>query len=173
MKKIVGKTYYYSDFITEEEREIIEEWALRNEEYLIPNPSGPFRARELFEKIPEKLGIIQEIKKRIIEIESIDGEWFKPFRGDFVSIQRKGAKVPEHIDHNPKDDTLYSRRYNVFVSLPEKGGLPIYDGEVLNVPEKSLLRVDSGLIPHSTTIIEGDTPRIILSYGFAIKKNGK
>lgn len=170
MKELLGKTYYYSDFITEEERITIKEWALRNERFLIANPTGPFRARELFEKIPEKLELVQEIKKRIIDLENIDGEYFKPFRGDFVSIQRNGAKVPEHVDHNPEDTTLYSRRYNVFISLPEKGGLPIYDGLVLNLSERCLLRVDSGLIPHSTTIIEGETPRIILSYGFAIKK---
>lgn len=170
MKELVGKTYYYPNFISEEEKEIIKKWALRNEEHLVPNPSGPFRARELFSKIPEKLEILNEIKTRIINVETIEGEYSEPFRGDFVSIQRKGAQVPEHVDHNPQDQTLYSRRYNVFVSLPEKGGLPIYGGEVINVPERGLLRVDSGLIPHSTTIIEGDTPRIILSYGFAFKK---
>jgi len=170
MKTYVGKTYFYSDFITEEERFMVKEWALRNESLLIPNPTGPFRARELFEKIPEKLELLDIIKERIIELEGLEQNYFQPFRGDFISIQRNGAKVPQHVDHNPEDQTLYSRRYNVFISLPEKGGLPIYDNEVINVTEKSLLRVDSGLIPHSTTIIEGDEPRIILSYGFAIKK---
>jgi len=170
MKTPVGQTYYHNDFITEEERIIVKEWAIRNEQYLIPNPSGPFRARELFEFIPEKLDLLNEIKERIIEVEGIEEELFEPFRGDFVSIQRNGAKVPEHIDHNPENKTLYSRRYNVFISLPEKGGLPIYNGEVLHLSEKCLLKVDSGLIPHSTTIIEGNTPRIILSYGFAFKK---
>ena len=43
MRQVVGKTYYYSDFISEEERVAIEEWALRNEIHFIPNPSGPFR----------------------------------------------------------------------------------------------------------------------------------
>ena len=170
MKQSIGKTYYYSDFITEDERLIIMDWALRNESYLIPNPTGPFRARELFELIPEKIDIVYEIKKRIIEIESIDGSYLEPFRGDFVSVQKNGAQVPEHIDHNPKDSTLYSRRYSVFISLPENGGLPIYGGDVLNVSEKCLLRVDSGLISHSTTKVDGDIPRIILSYGFAFKR---
>jgi hypothetical protein len=170
MKTYVGKTYFYSDFITEEERFMVKEWALRNESLLIPNPTGPFRARELFEKIPEKLELLDSLKERVIELEGIREEYFNPFRGDFISIQRNGAKVPQHIDHNPEDNTLYSRRYNIFISLPEKGGLPIYDDEIINITEKSLLRVDSGLIPHSTTKIQGYIPRIILSYGFAIKK---
>jgi hypothetical protein len=165
----IGNTYFYPDFISDFERVKIEEWALRNENFLIPNPSGPFRARELFSKIPEPLGLLLEIKNRIIEIEKLSDNEFSAFRGDFVSVQRMGAQVPTHIDHNPKDPQLYSRRYNVFISLPEKGGLPIYDGKLLEISEKSLLRVDSGLLPHSTTKIEDDKVRIILSYGFAIK----
>ena len=170
MKQSIGKTYYYPDFITEDERLIIMDWALRNESYLIPNPTGPFRANQLFKLITEKLELLEEIKNRIVEIEELSDKWFEPYRGDVVSIQRNGGKVPEHIDHNPTDETLYSRRYNVFISLPENGGLPIYDGEVLNVVERCLLKVESGLIKHSTTVINGEIPRIILSYGFAIKK---
>jgi hypothetical protein len=170
MKKQVGQTYFYSDFINDEEQSIIRDWALRNQQYFIPNPTGPFRAKRELKYIPEKIDIVYEIKNRIIELEVIDGSYFESFRGDFVSVQKNGAEVPEHTDYNPDDTTLYSRRYNVFISLPEKGGLPIYGGEELNIPEKCLLRVDAGLIPHSTTKIEGETPRIILSYGFAFKK---
>jgi hypothetical protein len=170
MKVTAGSTYYYPNFITEEERLTIKDWALRNEKCLSPNPTGPFRANQLFKLIPEKLELLEEIKNRIIEIEELSDNWFEPYRGDVVSIQRNGGKVPEHIDHNPINQTLYSRRYNVFISLPENGGLPIYDGEILNVVEKCLLKVESGLIKHSTTVINGEIPRIILSYGFAIKK---
>lgn len=170
MKQSIGKTYYYPEFITSEEQKIIFDWSLRNEYELIPNPTGPFRARQLFQKISEKLDLLFEIKKRIFEYEDISEGDSNDMAGDFMSIQRNGAKVPKHVDYNPADPNLYSVRYNVFISLPEKGGLPIYDGEVLNIPEKSLLRVDSGIIPHSTTAIEGDTPRIILSYGFIRKK---
>lgn len=170
MKTLVGKTYYYSDFITEEERILIKEWALRNEKYYFANPTGPHRVRQLFEQIPEKLELLYDIKKRILSIEEVEYEYFESFRGDFVSVHRNGGQVPQHIDVNPENQDFYSRRYNVFISLPEKGGQPIYDGEILNLPEKCLLRVEAGLIPHSTTIVEGDIPRIILSYGFAFKK---
>jgi hypothetical protein len=168
MKQQIGSTYFYDNFISQEEQEIIREWALRNEKYLIPNPTGPFRARELFEKIPEKLEILNDIKRKIIKIENLENNEFEASRGDFVSVQRCGAKVPTHTDRNPEDNTLHSRRYNVFVSLPEKGGLPIYDGEVINITERTLLKVESGVIPHSTTQVEGEIPRIILSYGFAV-----
>ena len=167
-KHQIASTYFYDNFISEEEQRIIREWALRNEKYLIPNPTGPYRSRELFKKIPEKLDLNFEIKKRIIEIENLENNKFEPYRGDFVSVQRNGAKVPEHVDANPSNKELHSRRYNVFISLPEKGGLPIYDGKVINITERTLLKVESGVIPHSTTRVEGQIPRIILSYGFAV-----
>lgn len=168
MKQQIGSTYFYDNFISQEEQKVILEWGLRNEKYLIPNPLGPFRVKQLFEKIPEKLELLNDIKRKIIEIEGLHNTKFEPFMGDFISIQRNGAKVPTHVDHNPEDTTQHSRRYNVFISLPEKGGLPIYDGEVLNVTERTLLKVESGLISHSTTQVEGEVPRIILSYGFAV-----
>jgi hypothetical protein len=170
MKINIGTTYYYSNFITDKERDVIKDWALRNESHLIPNPTGPYRARQLFELIPEKLELLENIKHRIVEIEDLSEKSFEPFRGDFVSVQRNGAKVPDHIDHNPTDQTLYSRRYNVFITLPEIGGEPIYNNEILSLEEKCLLKVDSGIVKHSTTEIKGEKPRIILSYGFAIKK---
>jgi hypothetical protein len=168
MKQQIGSTYFYDNFISQEEQEIIREWALRNEKYLIANPTGPFRVKQLFEKIPEKLELLNDIKRKIIEIEGLHNNKFEVFMGNFISIQRNGAKVPTHVDYNPEDTTLHSRRYNVFISLPEKGGLPIYDEEVLNVTERTLLKVESGVIPHSTTQVEGEIPRIILSYGFAV-----
>ena len=168
MKQQIGSTYFYENFISQEEQEIIREWALRNEKYLIANPTGPFRVKQLFEKIPEKLELLNDIKRKIIEIEGLHNNKFEVFMGNFISIHRNGAKVPNHVDHNPEDTSLHSRRYNVFISLPEKGGLPVYDGEVLNVIERTLLKVESGLISHSTTQVEGNNPRIILSYGFAV-----
>ena len=121
-------------------------------------------------KNEKKLDLLEEIKNRIIEIEELSDKFFEPFMGDFVSIQRNGAKVPDHIDYNPEDQTLYSRRYNIFITLPEIGGLPVYNNETLFLEEKCLLKVDSGIVNHSTTQIQGEQPRIILSYGFAIKK---
>lgn len=168
MKKKIGSTYFYENFISQEEQEVIREWALRNEKHLIPNPRGPYRGKALFEQIPENLEILYKIKNRIISFEGLKENEFEFFRGDFLSIQRNGAQVTEHKDENPYDKSFHSRRYNVFISLPEKGGLPIYNGEVLYVIERALLKVESGIFPHSTTKIESEKPRILLSYGFAV-----
>ena len=51
MKREIGSTYFYDDFISQEEQATIRKWALRNEKYLIPGAKGPNRARQLFNKI--------------------------------------------------------------------------------------------------------------------------
>lgn len=171
MKVTCGLTYYYEDFITVEEQNLLKEWALNNEEYLIPNPSGPYRKRKVLNKLPEYPNILNELKDRLMVLENINSSEDIITNGeqDMVSIQRNEGMVPEHIDYD-RIEGYYLRRYNVFVSLPEEGGLPVYDGEVVSIKERCVLRVDAGLIRHSTTKINGVTPRIMLSYGFNVKR---
>jgi hypothetical protein len=171
MKVICGLTYYYEDFITVDEQLFLRDWALRNEEYLIPNPSGPYRKRVVLNKIPEYPNVLNDLKDRLIRLENISNSENIITNGeqDIVSLQRNMGVVPEHTDYD-RIEGYYLRRYNIFISLPEKGGLPVYGGEIINVKERCVLKVDAGLIPHSTTIINGETPRIMLSYGFNIKR---
>lgn len=171
MKIVVGQTYYYKDFITVDEQLFLRDWALRNEEYLIPNPSGPYRKRVVLNKIPEYPNVLNDLKDRLIRLENISNSENIITNGeqDIVSLQRNMGVVPEHTDYD-RIEGYYLRRYNIFISLPEKGGLPVYGGEIINVKERCVLKVDAGLIPHSTTIINGETPRIMLSYGFNIKR---
>jgi hypothetical protein len=174
VKQEIGSTYFYDNFISSEEQEIIREWALRNEKHLIPGPEGPNRARQLFKKIPENLNILGDIKTRIIESENLHEIATDSVRGDYLSIQRNHAVVPPHRDitiQPGNEVSYYMRRYNIFISLPEIGGLPIYEGKTLDITERSMLKVDAGLVIHGTTQISGELPRIMLSYGFSIYQN--
>ena len=171
MKVNCGSTYYYENFITIEEQNFLRKWALKYEELMIPNPSGPLRKRIVLAKLPEYPEILKELKDRLISLEGIvdSDEVISVGDQDMISVQRNKGMVPEHIDYDRiKGYSL--RRYNIFVSLPEEGGLPVYGGEVIDVKERCMLRVDAGLVSHSTTQINGDIPRIMLSYGFNIKK---
>ena len=174
MKREIGSTYFYDDFISQEEQSTIRKWALRNEKYLIHGAKGPNRARQLFNKIPETLNILGDIKTRIIESENLHEIATDSVRGDYLSIQRNHAVVPPHMDVDIQPGNgnwYYMCRYNIFISLPEIGGLPIYAGETLNITERSMLKVDAGLVIHGTTQIVGELPRIMLSYGFSIYQN--
>jgi hypothetical protein len=171
MKVVVGKTYYHEDFISIEEQLFLREWGLRNEEYLIPNPTGPYRKRSPLNELNDYPELLIELRERLLDLEGLrdDENILIADDQDMVTVQRNRGSIPNHMDKDKKEG--YSiRRYNIFISLPEKGGLPIYGGEVLEVKERCILRVDAGLIPHSTIPNEGDNPRIMLSYGFHIKR---
>jgi hypothetical protein len=171
MKVICGLTYYYEDFINVDEQLFLRDWALRNEKYLIPNPSGPYRKRSPLNLLDDYPELLIELKERLLDLEGLrdDNDILIADKQDIVSIQRNKGVVPNHTDYDRKNG--YSlRRYNIFISLPDKGGLPIYGGEVLEIKERCVLRVDAGLVPHSTIPNEGDNPRIMLSYGFHIKR---
>jgi hypothetical protein len=171
MKVICGLTYYYEDFINVDEQLFLRDWALRNEKYLIPNPSGPYRKRSPLNLLDDYPELLIELKERLLDLEGLrdDNDILIANKQDIVSIQRNKGVVPNHTDYDRKNG--YSlRRYNIFISLPDKGGLPIYGGEVLEIKERCVLRVDAGLVPHSTIPNEGDNPRIMLSYGFHIKR---
>ena len=171
MKIVVGQTYYYEDFITVDEQLFLKDWALRNEDYLIPNPTGPYRKRSPLNLLSDYPKLLIELKERLLDLEGLhdDEDIIIDDTQDIVSLQRNMGVVPEHTDYD-RIEGYYLRRYNIFISLPEKGGLPVYGGEIINVKERCVLKVDAGLIPHSTTIINGETPRIMLSYGFNIKR---
>jgi hypothetical protein len=171
MKVICGLTYYYEDFITVDEQLFLRDWALRNEEYLIPNPSGPYRKRSPLNLLNDYPKLLIELKERLLDLEGLRdvSDILIADNQDIVSVQRNKGSVPNHIDYD-REEGYSLRRYNIFISLPDKGGLPIYGGEVLEIKERCILRVDAGLVPHSTIPNEGDNPRIMLSYGFHIKR---
>jgi hypothetical protein len=171
MKVICGLTYYYEDFITVDEQLFLRDWALRNEEYLIPNPSGPYRKRSPLNLLNDYPKLLIELKERLLDLEGLRdvSDILIADKQDIVSVQRNKGSVPNHIDYD-REEGYSLRRYNIFISLPDKGGLPIYGGEVLEIKERCILRVDAGLVPHSTIPNEGDNPRIMLSYGFHIKR---
>jgi hypothetical protein len=149
----------------------LRDWALRNEEYLIPNPSGPYRKRSPLNLLNDYPKLLIELKERLLDLEGLRdvSDILIADKQDIVSVQRNKGSVPNHIDYD-REEGYSLRRYNIFISLPDKGGLPIYGGEVLEIKERCILRVDAGLVPHSTIPNEGDNPRIMLSYGFHIKR---
>jgi hypothetical protein len=171
MKVVVGQTYYYKDFITVDEQLLLRDWALRNEDRLIPNSTGPYRKRSPLNFLDDYPVLLIDLKERLLDLEDLrdNEDVIIDDKQDMVSVQRHLGSIPTHMDKDRKEG-YYLRRYNIFISLPDRGGLPIYDGEVLEVKERCVLRFDAGLKPHSTIPNEGDNPRIMLSYGFHIKR---
>jgi hypothetical protein len=171
MKVVVGRTYYHEDFISVDEQLLLRDWALRNEDNLIPNPTGPYRKGLHLNKLKDYPELLFELKERLLVLEGLrdDENILIADDQDMVTVQRNMGAIPNHTDYD-RINGYYLRRYNIFVSLPEKGGLPIYGGEVLEIKERCVLRFEAGVIPHSTTPNDGENPRIMLSFGFNVKR---
>lgn len=178
MKKILFEnTYGYDDFITETERVVLEKWALsaKNDMRKVhpKNNESDQKTKELirhFGKLSEMENVpllINQLREKLIDIEELEEFLPEPHNGDWIAIVGENAYVEPHIDSN-LNKNYYTRRYNLLISLPDSGGLPIYDDKIVPVKEKLIWRCDAGLFNHTSEKVVGDRFRINLSFGFSI-----
>lgn len=150
--------------VTKKEQTDIIQWSNKNYHKFKPNGvSRQYHYLDFFNDIPD---CVWEIKERIIEKEDLYAYQTEPIFRDFISYIKDGGKIHSHIDSNI--DGYIHTRFNVFIQLPEKGGLPIYNEKIINVNELEYIKCFSGIHKHYCQKVEGNKSRIILSYGFLI-----
>ena len=89
--------------------------------------------------------------------------------GALISYSEKGHKVQPHKDPNPPRKV--HTRFNVLISKPSKGGEAIIDNEVVSTDQNEVWVCAAGKYTHSSVTVEGDVPRILLSYGTYLTEN--
>ncbi len=183
IKRQVGKTYCYDEFITEEEQKILRHWILSIQdkmghavsngykpEYdiLVRRSIGTVRMKSDYNMEPHPL--VMEVKKRLMDIENIKYPIIDDQDvGDWFGITDEDAFVEPHTDPTRKELSDYHvRRYNVIVSMPHEGGQPIYDGEVLDVQERGMWMCNASTTLHASVPNVGPKMRINISYGFLV-----
>jgi hypothetical protein len=186
MKRSVGKTYCYDDFITDDEQKTLRQYILSIQDMMGHATSNGYKSeydmliRRSIGTVALKKGynldthpLVEEIRNRIIEVEGIcDPIIHDPSLGDWFGITDEDAFVEPHTDLTAEEYADYNvRRYNVIVSMPTSGGQPIYDGEVLDVGEKGMWMCEASLVKHASVINEGSRMRLNISYGFYVPKN--
>jgi hypothetical protein len=186
MKRHVGKTYCYDNFITEEEQKTLRKYILSIQdmmghatsngykpEYdmLIRRSIGTVALKEQYNLDPHPL--VEDIRNRIIELEGLHHPIIHdPTLGDWFGITDEDAFVEPHTDLVSEPYLDYNiRRYNVIISMPNEGGQPIYDGDILEVGERVLWMCEASLCKHASVPNEGSRMRLNISYGFYIPKN--
>lgn len=152
---------------TEKERDAIIQWIVAKQKLFI-NEDGKKWAVLNFLKCPEE---VWTIKERVIDTFSLHGFPMEPMFMDFASYMEDGSQVHMHCD--PCDDgSMIHLRINVLLQKASEGGQPILEsskgGIILDVPEGSCWVNIAGLQGHGTTKVQGDTPRIALSFGFLV-----
>lgn len=157
-------SYAFINFISDVEKEKLIEWAHSCFDELKVNGGG--RYFNLFSKLKFVPPLVYEIKKRVEHI--IERDYvYDPIFEDFLSFNLHNAAIHPHAD--PNLDGYTHTRYNLILSLPEQGGLPIYNESLVNVAEKMLWRCEAGKYTHESTPVRGSKPRINLSFGFQEK----
>jgi hypothetical protein len=166
MTKIdLPNTWAYENFITDEECDALLKYCYSIRHHLQNNGAGRFYAAHVAQQLKPPKEFFQ-VKNRIIEVEQFTDYELDSIFGDFVSFNEEGGAIHPHKDDNHKDKT--HTRFNLLLSLPIKGGNPIYDGQVLEVKEKMLWRCEAGLYNHASLPVEGTKPRINISFGFQL-----
>lgn len=154
--------------ITEEERLLLLNWTIKNENKFNKNELGPQRKVYFFDSDLETPDLVYEIRDRIIERENITKWDPEPLLGNYVGWISNGGFIHRHIDSNQEYGNHI--RYNLFLSIPNEGGYPIYNNQVILVKESQYIRCNSGLYFHESQKVIGDKPRIVISYGFILPK---
>lgn len=107
-----------------------------------------------------------EVKSRVLSEAGLTGLPTEPLFGDFLGYIQAGGAIHPHTD--PDRDGAKHVRINVMASKPEFGGLPVQDGQVLDIGEGDVWRCDASVVRHWCTPVAGQRPRIVLSFGVLV-----
>jgi hypothetical protein len=168
----MDKEYIYSSndepILTIEEQAIIVEWTRNN--YKTFMSSGYNRQMQVFDYYDHDYvpSCIWDIKKRIMDKEDLHGFKQEPLFRDAIGYMTDGGQLHEHTDPNPRFSNLIHTRFNVMISKPVAGGVPVQNGKEIRVEEGDVWRCDAGIYKHSCTEVQGNKPRIVCSFGFLL-----
>jgi hypothetical protein len=165
----LNNTYGYKNFIDDSEKNYFLNWISDNKELFEKNLKGDNRKFLILKiidiEVEEK---IKNLKDKIIELEKIN-DWIDDHvYHNYIGINTNGGHIHIHTDKNVNN--YIHTRWNIILQYPTDGGHSIY-GDSINILEENMIwKCEAGLVPHGSTTIIGDTPRITLSLGFQIKK---
>jgi hypothetical protein len=159
--------------ITDEEHKCLLNWILSiDKERMIFNSNNEgyfFNCEVMQENASKKINnLIRDIKNRIIFAEKLNKTHIEsPIElEDFIYIMPPGTKLHKHKDVNITG--MYHIRFNLLLQKAEVGGICVYGGKKVLCKEKCYVLCRSGIDLHGSTQVEGNKPRIVISYGFNI-----
>jgi len=154
------------EVVTEAEQAELIQWANSNYHTFTKNGVSNFRQFQILNRLSNVPSCIWDIKQRIIDKENIHNAPQEPIFQDYIGYITNGGQI--HLHKDPNRDGLFHTRFNAFIQLPIKGGLPIYGGKTIEVLERHYIRCNSGIDEHTCELVEGPKARIVLSFGFLL-----
>ena len=162
-----------TNIIDESELKFIFKFIDVNKDFFRENDSTPNRKFLILYKKLNPPKLFSDIKKRILDKENITNNYIDEtiLYGDYIGYVTNGGKIHHHTDQTISG--FDHVRFNLFLSVPKKGGLPIYNGVTIPVEVGDYVRCNSSKEFHGCQMVEGDTPRIVISYGIYLRNNEK
>ena len=113
--------------------------------------------------------LIFEIKNRVVHKENLTFFENETYINDFVTVVLKNGFIQKHTDPNDINRQLFHVRFNIFITVPKKGGATYYDGHEIDAIEGSYVLCRSGIDQHWSDPLEDENiMRISLSFGFLL-----
>ena len=120
--------------------------------------------------LPKTNGVpkcLHAIRRQIIAEQKYEDRFYNHDLDDFAICINDGHYLPEHVDliRDKENSTYEHNRANWVVSAPEFGG-HIVDDDSEYIPEIGKIYYVNAKKSHSVTMVKGDTPLILYSFGF-------
>ena len=155
--------------ISKKELDFILKYVYSNENLFQKNKASPNRKYLTLKKEINFPNLFLDIKQRILVKEKITNNYIDDTTyGDYIGFITDGGKI--HYHNDPTIIGYDHIRFNLFLSVPEKGGFPIYNGVTIPVKVGDYARCNSSKEYHECEMVEGDIPRIVVSYGIYLKQ---
>ena len=154
------------DFINKKEQKILLKWISENQNQFVKNDLGKNRKFITLKNVANVPKIIFEIKNKILENEKIYSWQEDPFFGDIITYNSHGGFIHRHTD--PTLPNKRHLRFNLFLSKPFFGGVPIYNDKKMPFSERNYTKYEVNKYFHESTPVFGFKPRIAISYGISI-----
>lgn len=158
--------FFEKRIMSSQEQEVILDWMLEVQHKFVSNPMGNHRNYYIFSDDPSAPKVLFDIKKRIYKKEKLGEVYIEPMYKDYIGCILEGGHIHKHKDANVGN--LKHVRYNVFLTVPKKGGVPFYNDKKMKMVERGYIKCNSGDEYHYCTPVEGEIPRIVISYGFLV-----
>jgi hypothetical protein len=110
-----------------------------------------------------------EIQKILLQYYNFKDFYMDEEFGIMISYSEAGHEVHEHTDKNYRPADIHTR-INLMISKPEKGGLAVINKKIIDIEENEPWLCAAGYYEHSSTKVEGKTPRVVISFGYQVNK---
>jgi hypothetical protein len=156
------------NIISKKELDFILKFININKDLFEENGFSPNRNFLTLPKESNTPSLFFDIKKRILDKENIKNNYIDDSTyGDYIGYITNGGKI--HYHNDPTITGYDHIRFNLFLSVPKNGGFPIYNGVTIPVTVGDYVRCNSSKEYHECEMVEGDIPRIVISYGIYLK----